>query len=174
MMHLFEKTDSDHMLVQVGDVLYMPRGTVHQAVAQQEASTHLTISTYQNFSLGTLAQAVLHSAMEGQEEPLCLPLSLRRGLPPGFLFSHGYQVNHSCKSESYCCPISPVILQFRWKRWDLQKAYNHLAGKGYGQCGQCAISDSEIEMEIGLEFDCNRVMQDANRGQSCAQASCHP
>ncbi len=78
---------------QVGDVLYMPRGTVHQAVAQQDASTHLTISTYQNHSVGTLAQAVLHSAMQGQEEPLCLPLSLRRGLPPGFLYSHGYQVS---------------------------------------------------------------------------------
>ncbi|KAA6418069.1 MAG: bifunctional lysine-specific demethylase and histidyl-hydroxylase NO66-like [Trebouxia sp. A1-2] len=79
--------------LQVGDVLYMPRGTVHQAVAQQDASTHLTISTYQNFSVGTLAQAVLHSAMQGQEEPLCLPLSLRRGLPPGFLYSHGYQAD---------------------------------------------------------------------------------
>ncbi|KAL0045819.1 hypothetical protein WJX82_005646 [Trebouxia sp. C0006] len=79
--------------LQVGDVLYMPRGTVHQAVAQKDASTHLTISTYQNHSVGTLAQAVLHSAMQGQEEPLCLPLSLRRGLPPGFLYSHGYQAD---------------------------------------------------------------------------------
>ncbi|DBA73237.1 hypothetical protein WJX77_009828 [Trebouxia sp. C0004] len=79
--------------LQVGDVLYMPRGTVHQAVAQQDASTHLTISTYQNHSVGTLAQAMLHSAMQGQEEPVCLPLSLRRGLPPGFLYSHGYQAD---------------------------------------------------------------------------------
>ncbi len=92
-----EKPTRLHELVcavwQVGDVLYMPRGTVHQAVAQKDASTHLTISTYQNHSVGTLAQAVLHSAMQGQEEPLCLPLSLRRGLPPGFLYSHGYQVS---------------------------------------------------------------------------------
>lgn len=74
----------------------MPKGTVHQAVAQQEASTHLTISSYQNFSLGTLAQAVLHSAMQGQEEPVCLPLSLRKGLPPGFLYAHGFQVSFLC------------------------------------------------------------------------------
>lgn len=30
-----------------GDILYMPRGTVHQAAAQSEDSAHVTISTYQ-------------------------------------------------------------------------------------------------------------------------------
>ena len=105
---------------QVGDVLYLPRGTVHQAAAQQEASTHLTISTYQNFSLGTLAQAVLHSAMQAQQEPVCLPLSLRRSLPPGFLYSYGYQVSFTavcCKSSVLHCvtpraasvPEAPVM-----------------------------------------------------------------
>ncbi|KAK9802556.1 hypothetical protein WJX73_001613 [Symbiochloris irregularis] len=34
--------------LQEGDVLYMPRGTVHQAVAQSSDSIHLTISTYQS------------------------------------------------------------------------------------------------------------------------------
>jgi hypothetical protein len=30
-------------------VLYLPRGTIHQAIATDEGSTHLTISTYQNW-----------------------------------------------------------------------------------------------------------------------------
>lgn len=72
----------------------MPRGTVHQAVAQEEASTHLTISTYQGFSYGVLAQAVLQTALEGQQEPVCMPHALRKGLPWGFLYDHGLQVGY--------------------------------------------------------------------------------
>lgn len=44
----------------VGDVLYMPRGTVHQAVADVDAnSDHLTISTYQRASFADLATHLL-------------------------------------------------------------------------------------------------------------------
>lgn len=39
-------------VLQVGDVLYLPRGTVHQAVAQTEDSSHLTLSSYQRWTLG--------------------------------------------------------------------------------------------------------------------------
>jgi hypothetical protein len=42
-----------------GDVLYLPRGTVHQAAAQQRDSAHLTISTYQRWSQGDLAATLL-------------------------------------------------------------------------------------------------------------------
>jgi len=45
--------------VQVGDVLFMPRGTIHQAKAQKEASCHMTISTYQKWALADFAQAVI-------------------------------------------------------------------------------------------------------------------
>ena len=34
-------------LLRPGDVLYMPRGTIHEAIAQDEFSTHVTISIYQ-------------------------------------------------------------------------------------------------------------------------------
>lgn len=43
----------------VGDVLYMPRGTVHQAAAQTGDSSHLTISTYQRCSYADLATHLL-------------------------------------------------------------------------------------------------------------------
>jgi hypothetical protein len=43
----------------VGDVLYMPRGTVHQATAQTVDSSHLTISTYQRCSYADLATHLL-------------------------------------------------------------------------------------------------------------------
>lgn len=98
-MHYIRRSAAAGAAVQVGDILYMPRGTIHQAVAQQEASTHLTISTYQKFSYGTLAQAVLHSAMQGHQEPACLPLSLRDSLPPAFLFSTGFQVSDAAAAS---------------------------------------------------------------------------
>lgn len=43
----------------VGDVLYMPRGTVHQATAQSSDSSHITISTYQRCSYADLATHLL-------------------------------------------------------------------------------------------------------------------
>ena len=48
---------------QEGDVLYMPRGTIHQAVAQSADCVHLTISTYQRWTHGDLAMRILGKAL---------------------------------------------------------------------------------------------------------------
>lgn len=42
-----------------GDVLYMPKGIVHQAKAQEMDSVHLTISTYQRWSWGDLLSTMI-------------------------------------------------------------------------------------------------------------------
>lgn len=42
-----------------GDVLYMPKGIVHQAKAQEVDSVHLTISTYQRWSWGDLLSTMI-------------------------------------------------------------------------------------------------------------------
>lgn len=74
----------------VGDCLYMPRGTVHQAVAVEGAdSDHLTISTYQRCSYADLATHVLQVGLSVQEEdPRCLPLAARFSPAPGTLLQH--------------------------------------------------------------------------------------
>jgi len=77
------------VVLDVGDVLYMPKGTIHQALAQNEDSVHLTISTYQQWTWGDLASAVLDETLSATSEPVCLPLSLREELPFGFLSSVG-------------------------------------------------------------------------------------
>ena len=46
----------------------MPRGTIHQAVAQEEGSTHLTLSTYQNWTWGSFAACVIHTVLDSQGE----------------------------------------------------------------------------------------------------------
>ena len=59
-----------------GDVLYMPRGTIHQAAAQKQDSTHLTMSTYQRWSWGDLALNVLQQALtvSSTSAPISYPL----------------------------------------------------------------------------------------------------
>jgi hypothetical protein len=37
----------------------MPRGTIHQAVAGSEGSSHVTLSTYQNWAIGDFALRML-------------------------------------------------------------------------------------------------------------------
>ena len=96
-----------------GDVLYMPKGIIHQAVAQDEDSVHLTISTYQTWSWGDLTNAVLDETLmvgsllssacfggsfcQATSEPVCLPESMRQGLPLGFLSRVGkFTGNEEC------------------------------------------------------------------------------
>jgi len=44
----------------VGDVLFLPRGTIHQATAQRDThSCHVTISTYHHYSWGDLASHMM-------------------------------------------------------------------------------------------------------------------
>ena len=47
------------IVLEVGDVLYMPKGIIHQALAQDEDSVHLTLSTYQRWTWGDLTSTLL-------------------------------------------------------------------------------------------------------------------
>ncbi|EWM22263.1 myc-induced nuclear antigen [Nannochloropsis gaditana] len=85
-------TPSLEVVLSPGDVLYMPRGTVHQAVAEggreggRAASAHLTLSTYQQWSYADWAthifQVVGHN-VTFRTAPSTFPLALRRSPPPG-------------------------------------------------------------------------------------------
>jgi|tagenome__1003787_1003787.scaffolds.fasta_scaffold20981235_2 ribosomal protein L16 Arg81 hydroxylase len=60
-----------------GDILYMPRGMPHYAVAQGSACLHLTFSITSLYWMDFLKIAAEHAAVHAQE--------LRRALPPGFV-----------------------------------------------------------------------------------------
>ena len=61
-----------------GDMLYLPRGTIHEALAESHFSTHVTISVYQMYNMKklvtNLAPRLLNSAFTENYE-------LRKGLP---------------------------------------------------------------------------------------------
>ena len=73
----------------VGDVLYLPRGTIHQAVAQADASCHLTISSYQRWAAADLLQYAVSVALANPRLQLLLPEPLKTGLPLRWLSTAG-------------------------------------------------------------------------------------
>jgi lysine-specific demethylase/histidyl-hydroxylase NO66 len=55
------------VVLREGDVLYMPRGTVHEAVCSKDHdlhSTHVTISVYQQNHFKTLLTAIFPLALQ--------------------------------------------------------------------------------------------------------------
>ncbi|XP_066507043.1 ribosomal oxygenase 2 isoform X2 [Hoplias malabaricus] len=74
------------IVLKAGDLLYLPRGTIHQAdtPAGVEHSTHLTLSTYQSTSWGDFLIDVFPSLLF---DSMKTDLSLRQGLPRGLLTS---------------------------------------------------------------------------------------
>jgi lysine-specific demethylase/histidyl-hydroxylase NO66 len=70
-----------------GDLLYMPRGTVHRAVSLDDAaSTHLTLSSYQRHAWSDLLAHMLPKLLESVTRSR---LELRSGLPIDFLTHAG-------------------------------------------------------------------------------------
>ncbi|KAK1800426.1 hypothetical protein P4O66_005657, partial [Electrophorus voltai] len=76
------------IILKAGDLLYFPRGTIHQAdtPAGAEHSTHLTLSTYQNTSWGDFLLDVLPGFLF---DSMKTDINLRHGLPRNLLSSSG-------------------------------------------------------------------------------------
>uniref|UniRef100_A0A1A7YXB5 Bifunctional lysine-specific demethylase and histidyl-hydroxylase n=2 Tax=Iconisemion striatum TaxID=60296 RepID=A0A1A7YXB5_9TELE len=77
------------VVLEAGDLLYFPRGFIHQGNCLPEAhSLHITISSYQKNSWGDLLQKVIPAALEiAMEEDV----DFRRGLPLDYLTYMGVQ-----------------------------------------------------------------------------------
>ncbi|XP_019617139.1 PREDICTED: bifunctional lysine-specific demethylase and histidyl-hydroxylase MINA-like [Branchiostoma belcheri] len=75
-------------VLEAGDMLYFPRGTVHQAdtPAGSQHSTHVTISTYQRNSYGDLLTSTLPMLVQSVMDR---DVGFRRGLPVGALSTVG-------------------------------------------------------------------------------------
>ncbi|XP_078028273.1 ribosomal oxygenase 2 isoform X6 [Epinephelus lanceolatus] len=73
--------------VEAGDLLYFPRGTIHQAEtpAGVDHSTHVTLSTYQRMSLGDLLLDIFPSLLCDRSKS---EVSLRQGIPRRLLLGN--------------------------------------------------------------------------------------
>lgn len=76
-----------------GDMLYFPRGTIHQAKTTDDGhSTHISLSTYQQNSWGDFLQHAVSQAIENALED---DVTLRAGLPVNYLKFLGTGFNMS-------------------------------------------------------------------------------
>ncbi|CAG7836077.1 unnamed protein product [Allacma fusca] len=70
------------VILEEGDLLYFPRGFIHQAKAVGEHSLHITVSCYQMNSWGDLMKEYLSSAVD---VAMTSKVDFRKGLPTDYL-----------------------------------------------------------------------------------------
>ena len=97
-------------VLEPGDLLYFPRGFIHQAECQDGVhSLHLTLSTFQRNTWGDFLEAVLPLAVQAAMEE---NVEFRRGLPYSAL---GKVFTTSC--PDYCnCILNDHTDQARTKK----------------------------------------------------------
>ncbi|BDA40833.1 Ribosomal oxygenase 1 [Coccomyxa sp. Obi] len=98
----FSQEDLDEpfldIVLQPGDLLYMPRGTIHQAQALPEAhSLHLTVSANQRNSWADFLEVALPRALQLAAEEC---VDLRRAMPLGYMQYMGVQYSDSSDLEA--------------------------------------------------------------------------
>ncbi len=75
------------IILEPGDMLYMPRGWIHQAITlprEKEPSLHLTISCMQRWAWADLMEVIIPDALKAAIENESYT-TLREGLPRNFL-----------------------------------------------------------------------------------------
>ncbi|XP_050311214.1 ribosomal oxygenase 1 [Anthonomus grandis grandis] len=77
-----------------GDVLYFPRGTIHEGHTKEEHSLHITVSVYQHTAYADLLEHALPAALKRAARE---NIDFRKGLPLNYL-KHLGVVNKSEKS----------------------------------------------------------------------------
>ncbi|XP_053188231.1 ribosomal oxygenase 2 [Scomber japonicus] len=87
-------------ILEAGDLLYFPRGTIHQAntPAGVDHSTHLTLSTYQKMSWGDLLLDIFPSMLCDSSRT---DVSLREGIHRRFLLTSIEGQDTSCRLAAY-------------------------------------------------------------------------
>lgn len=71
------------VLLKPGDILYLPRGAIHEALSQDSFSTHVTVSVFQKNNMKGLVEKLLPALLQKAFDDSSTPAftSLRQGLP---------------------------------------------------------------------------------------------
>ena len=138
------------VVLQPGDLLYMPRGCIHQAEALPHAhSLHLTVSANQHCSWTDLFQLSLPRALQLASDE---SLGLRRSLP--FDMSHYMGLVHEGSDSAQRTHFSNTAQQLLHqvvKQMPLDAAADRLSVQfiqqrlpPYGLCGETEQTDMEV------------------------------
>lgn len=94
-------------IVKAGDLLYLPRGTIHQAMTLDNThSLHVTLSVYQKNTWSDFLEKLLPQALERATENDC---SFRHGLPLNYLTYVGTAYDASCNKDVFKTTIKRLI-----------------------------------------------------------------
>lgn len=107
----FEQCETGEPIIDVilesGDLLYFPRGFIHQANACDDIhSLHITVSCYQKNSWGDFLSKLLPGAVEiAMQESI----EFRRGLPINYLVNNGVAFDNEKNKKDFVCKTSDLI-----------------------------------------------------------------
>jgi len=109
----FEQSDLGECILDTvlepGDLLYFPRGVIHQAVTQDENhSLHITVSTYQKTTWADLFEKMIPQTLAAAVEE---DVEFRRGLPIGYLnhLGIGHQDRETEQRLSFLKTVSKLF-----------------------------------------------------------------
>ncbi|KAK7104186.1 ribosomal oxygenase 1-like [Littorina saxatilis] len=97
------------VVLEAGDLLYFPRGTIHQASADEnEHSLHVTFSCYQRNTWGDILEKLVPQALAMAIEE---NIEFRRGLPHDFLSYMGivHQDKESTEREQFQSKVESLV-----------------------------------------------------------------
>ncbi len=114
------------VVLEAGDLLYMPRGTIHQGECfEEEHSLHITISCHQLNTYGDLLQRLLPAALT---RAMAEDVEFRRGLPVDFPSYTGEANRPESSNDSFAYKSGPEGEKARRRKKFLSKV-EELAGK---------------------------------------------
>ncbi|XP_037725863.1 bifunctional lysine-specific demethylase and histidyl-hydroxylase NO66 [Drosophila subpulchrella] len=116
-------------VLEAGDVLYFPRGTVHQAVTEEEQhSLHITLSVYQQQAYANLLEKLMPIVLKKTVEQ---SVALRRGLPlhTFHVLGEAQRSNQSKSRNQLVEGIQKLVRKLVPSAEDIDKATDQLAKK---------------------------------------------
>lgn len=94
-------------IVKAGDLLYLPRGTIHQAMTLNNThSLHVTLSVYQKNTWSDFLEKLLPQALKQATENDC---SFRNGLPLNYLTYVGTAYDASCNKDVFKTTVKRLV-----------------------------------------------------------------
>uniref|UniRef100_A0AAV1VLC8 Bifunctional lysine-specific demethylase and histidyl-hydroxylase n=1 Tax=Peronospora matthiolae TaxID=2874970 RepID=A0AAV1VLC8_9STRA len=116
------------LTVEEGDVLYFPRGVIHQACTdEEEFSTHVTISVYQHNTWANFLEVALPRVIR---QAFDSDVEFRKGLPMRYLSYIGTQFSPDvAKAKEFTATCKKLVVQLaaHVDEKDLQKAADEAA-----------------------------------------------
>merc|ERR1719339_451899 len=137
-----------------GDMIYMPRGTIHQGnCLSDEHSLHITISAYQLNSWTDLLEKLLPAALTAASQE---DLQFREGLPRDFLLNMGvaHEENKSSAREQFMDKIKKLMNDVLPPALELSEKARTVLGDGekWNSIKNSVVNRVEIDPDTSIRL----------------------